>query len=395
MNKHWMTAVALAAAAGAASAQQAYVEASGGVTSALGECGDGVSCDKTDVGGKVLAGYGLTPELSIEGGYLNLGRVSATFDAGLGQDVTTRIRSKAWYLGGAWRVATGRPELSLMLRAGMARVTSRETVSSPMFDGETATDWRPLAGVAMRYHLTPELALVAAADITRSAKLEVGSGNIRLFSLGAQYSFDPLTVVGAVGAVGGAVSAWGSEAQASWAQGPRRHYAYATLGSTHSDALDPLKRDQVAGRYEMGRRPLGLRLGVGRRWGPVWSTELALTHYGKSTFKSAAGTSPEASGSVSAAGLAALSAWRARTEMNLTWVVRAGASYNWARAQTREGTAAQQTDRRNLAPMFGLGLEYPIDKDTTFMVSGDITRIRVGGELPNVKYYAAGVGVRF
>ncbi len=394
MNKMWMTGVALAAATLSASAQQAYVEGGLGVTAARVDCEGMLSCDKTSTGGKLLVGLQLTPELSVEAGGFDLGEVQASFIPFFSDVVTARVRTHAGYLGGAFRLKTGLPDVSLLLRGGLARVTTRSTYNSAFFTNETATDWRPLVGAAARWHLSPELALVAGVDATRSAELDVGgSGRVMLYSLGASYTFDSLA---AAAWVGGALSDLGSDARDAWAKTGRRYYAYGLLGQVRSDALDPIKHQNQSRQYEFGRNPVGLRLGVGRRWGPVWSTELALTDYGTTKFRTAAGVSPSAQGQVAAAGLSAMSVWRAPTLGGLTWVARLGLAYNVARVETQESGAAKQTaDRHTTTPIYGLGLEYPINKDATFMVNADMSRLRVGGELPHVKFYSAGVGLRF
>jgi len=391
MSKMWMTGVALAAAAVGASAQQAYMEGAYGLTAARVDCSGLLSCDKTDQGSKLLVGYHLAPELSVELGHLNLGKVRVRFTPDLSSVVSAQVDTHATYLGGAVHLKTGLPDVSLLLRAGLARVTTTSSYSSALYTAEHATEWHPLVGAAARWHLSPQLALVAGVDATHSAELDVGgSGQILLYSLGVNYSFDPLF---AAALVGDALHDLGSDATS---KSPRRFYVYGQMGQVHSDALDPIKHENQAQQYQFGRNPVGLRLGAGRRWGPVWSTEVAFTNYGSTTFQTAAGTSPSARGQVDAAGLAAMSVWRAPTLGGLTWAARLGLAYNVARVETQVSGAAKQTaDRHATTPIYGLGLEYPASKDIFFSVNADMSRLRVGGELPLVKFYSAGVGLRF
>jgi hypothetical protein len=395
MKKVWMTAVALAAVAGGASAQQTYVEGAYGVTQARLDCGDLLSCDKTDRGLKLIMGYQLSPQLSVEGGYLKLGRVRGTYALPAGDIVTSRIDTDALYLGGALRLPldTRLPKLAVVLRAGVARVTSKEKVSPELIEGETATTWRPLLGAGLSYQLTPDLALMGGVDVTRSASLEVGSRQVRLFTLGAHYSFDLQSLV-----PGNALWRMGppeeGAAVVQRGRSPRPNYAYAELGIVHSDALDVLKRT-YPGAFEFDDNPSGFRLGLGRRWGPYWATELALTSYGQYDFRSASGVSPASKGSVAAAGVSVMSVWRAQTDMDLTWVARLGLSHNASRIETQTGSVTTTDDRRTTAPIYGLGLEHALDKDWRLMLTADTTRIRVGNDRPAVKFYAAGGSYRF
>jgi len=171
-------------------------------------------------------------------------------------------------------------------------------------------------------------------------------------------------------------------------------YVYGELGIVHSDALDLLKRNNP-GVFEFDDNPVGARFGVGRRWGPIWSTELALTSYGKYKLHSASGVSPASDGSVSAFGVALMSVWRAQTDLDLTWVARLGLSHNASRIETQSEGVSTNDRRRTTAPIYGLGLEHALNKDVRLMFTGDVTHIRVGDERPAIKFYAAGGSLRF
>ncbi len=64
-------------AAGAASAQ-GYVGGAFGRTNASVDCSGTLSCDKTSSGGKLYGGYMLGPQFSVELGYFDWGKASAT-----------------------------------------------------------------------------------------------------------------------------------------------------------------------------------------------------------------------------------------------------------------------------------------------------------------------------
>jgi hypothetical protein len=388
MTKAWMTAATLAALAGGAAAQT-YVEGAYGVTHVAAECRAGTTCDKTDKGFKLLAGYTLAPStaprVSVEAGYINFGsvRVSSGNPVGL---VRARLDTEAFFVGGALRTPSDiiLEDSVVVVRAGLARVKSKGSqidVPTGQQGSDSATAVRPLLGVGLHYNIKPELALTASLDLTRTAGLHAwGSHPVGLFSLGAQYTIDPKPLVMDAGPAG--------------PKGPQPNYVYGELGIVHSDGLDVLKRKHP-GVYEFSDNPLGWRLGVGRRWGQVWSTELALTSYGRYKFHTAASVLPEEDGSVEAAGLSAMSVWRAPTDMGLTWVARLGLSHNVSRIETTTGTVTVTDDRKTTAPIVGLGLEHALDKNWRLMFTADATRIRVGDDRPLVKFYAAGGSYRF
>ena len=95
--KNWTVGIALAAATLMAQAQP-YVTGSIGMTRASDDCEGTRNCDKTDVGFKVLGGYKLSPNLGIEGGYYNLGKISATVPVGFA-NVAAEIKTTGLGVG--------------------------------------------------------------------------------------------------------------------------------------------------------------------------------------------------------------------------------------------------------------------------------------------------------
>ncbi len=386
MTKAWMAAATLAALAGGAAAQT-YVEGAYGGTHVAADCKDVNACDKSDKGFKLLAGYTFAPRLSVEAGYLNFGSVRVSGVDPIDGAFRARLDTEAFFVGGALRTPSNiiLDDSVVVVRAGLAHVKSKGSlidVSTGQQGSDSATAVRPLLGVGIHYNVKPELALTASLDLTRTASLHsVGSHPVSMFSLGAQYTIDPKPLVMDAGGPAGP-------------RGPQPNYVYGELGIVHSDGLDVLKRSHP-GAYDFDDNPLGFRLGVGRRWGQIWSTELALTSYGQYKFRTAPSVSPHEDGSVQAAGLSVMSVWRAPTDMGLTWVARLGLSHNASRIETTTGTVTATDDRKTTAPIVGLGLEHALDKDWRLMFTADATRIRVGDDRPLVKFYAAGGSYRF
>lgn len=169
-------------------------------------------------------------------------------------------------------------------------------------------------------------------------------------------------------------------------------YVTYAMGVVHADTLDPLKRDS-SGLFKTDTSPMGLRIAAGRQWGPIWSTELSLTHYGTSTFEAPVAN---AHGWATASGVALWSVWRAPTDLGLVWATRLGVSHNWSRGVAREdGYADIDKHWGTWAPAYGLGLEYPLGEGWRVQLTGDLTNVRIGDDRPAVKFYALGVTKAF
>jgi hypothetical protein len=391
MSKTWVTAVALVGGMGAAAAQ-VYVEGALGSSATRMPCDDftdlsdatGVtfSCQEQDIGAKLLVGYTLSPWLSVEAGYVDFGRGEVSPD----EDIHAyfRVRNRSAYVGGRLLLPLTdlSPQLSAVVRAGFGQVKTRvkskveEDVQAFVFRGEIR-QVQPQLGLALQWAVDPRLSLVAGGDVTWMASKARPGRPLSLLSFGANYTLD------------GTARPIGSAAQSL----PARPVNYMMLqsGVVYSDAFAPYRNDN-AGTLTFGNRPMGLRLAVGRQYGPIWSMELGLTHYGEETVRTKAGVTPVEDVAVSPLGLSALSAWRMPTDMGLNWVTRLGVSYNLTKVYVLD---QDPSTTRKLAPMFGLGLEYIVDKDWRVMFTADATRARVGDRLPMVKMFALGAGTRF
>ncbi|MEY4766216.1 MAG: OmpA-like transrane domain [Pseudomonadota bacterium] len=171
-------------------------------------------------------------------------------------------------------------------------------------------------------------------------------------------------------------------------------YVALSLGVAHSDALDSLKSSD--GLFDTRTTPVAYRLSVGRRWGPLWSTELSFTDWGKASFNAVPATGTDARGSVSAMGWTGWSVWRGQTELDLTWVTRIGLSFNQSHGVSRQ-TGFQDIDHKwsTWTPIYGLGLEYALPEDLRLAFTADITKIDVATSRPYIKFYALSLSKSF
>jgi OmpA-OmpF porin, OOP family len=174
--------LALAAAALAlsgAAAAQGYAVVSAGSSKVDLECGGtGLSCDESGTAFKLLGGYKFTPNIALEGGYLNFGE-------GTVSDGTTTIKLKtdAFVIGGALH-ADFSQSWNFVARLGLAQVKTKLSVAGLGSDSESGA--QAYAGIG--YRLTKQLSLDATLDFT---KVEVGGAkdDVRALSLGLTYAF--------------------------------------------------------------------------------------------------------------------------------------------------------------------------------------------------------------
>ncbi len=172
------------------------------------------------------------------------------------------------------------------------------------------------------------------------------------------------------------------------------YYVSASVAATHTDAIDDLgDRPDL---YEVSSRATGMRLTVGRHWGPVWATELSYTDYGRAKFRAQDGTGSDAHGWLDMSGFAGWSVWRARTDMDIILVTRIGVAYNRARAVIRQtGFEPIDTAWRNWAFTYGLGMEYDLPERWRLHGAFDATMLKVGDDRPKVMYLGLGLGRTF
>jgi OmpA-OmpF porin, OOP family len=388
MSKTWVVAVALASGMGTALAQ-VYVEGGLGLATTTLPCDDfrglgvGISCGEQQIGTKALVGYALSPQLAVEAGYIDFGRGSIEPE-GVDIDAHFRLRSRTAYLGGrlALPLAELSPQLTGVLRAGLGQVKTRVKAGVDAEDlvlnarGEIR-QVQPILGLGLQWTIQPRLSLVAGADLTWMASEGKPGRTLSLLSLGLNYTPE-------------ALSRLTSPSPQPLTARPV-NYMMVQVGQVDSDALNSYRND-ASGSYQTGNKPVALRLTVGRQFGPIWAMELGLTHYGEDTVETRAGVVPQGMGKVSPIGLSALSVWRMPIDDGFNWVTRLGMSYTRTKGYDLDDGSDTTT---KLAPMYGLGLEYVVDKAWRVMATADATRIRVLDQSPMVKVFALGAGMRF
>ncbi|HEX5372563.1 MAG TPA: outer membrane beta-barrel protein [Aquabacterium sp.] len=163
--KKILSAVALAAACGVASAQ-GYAGALIGMTEYTEDCP--VACDKSDTGFKIYGGYEVMPNLSVEVAYTDFGTLK--FNAG------GSIEGYAVSAVAAYRYAFTN-ELSGVGRLGLGYF-SQNGKGIPTEDDEFGL----YAGLGIEYAINADFKVVGAFDLAKD-------GDVHIFGIGAQMGF--------------------------------------------------------------------------------------------------------------------------------------------------------------------------------------------------------------
>jgi OmpA-OmpF porin, OOP family len=167
---------------------QAYIGGGLGMSEVNLDCGGTTSCDKSDTGYKIYAGYKLNPMLALEAGYIDFGK--AKFSGYEGPlFVTGDIKSHGFTFAAAIR-GNFTPALSGVGRLGVAQVDTKVSGTVVGFgSGSTAESKAELYfGLGLEYAFTKNIKGVVSADFSQG---EVGgeSGSVRLIGAGVQYDF--------------------------------------------------------------------------------------------------------------------------------------------------------------------------------------------------------------
>lgn len=181
MKKIALAAVLIGSMAGASA--QVYVAGNVGQSHFSIDCTD-ASCDKSDMGYKLTAGYKLNPMVALEASYVNFGKLKVRGTDDAGDPFSGDLKTSGLLFAAAVRYEAA-PAVSLVGRLGLSSLKTK--LSSSLGGGDTSST-KPYFGIGAEYSLNKQMRLTAGADFTR-AKVDNDSGSVRLLSVGAQYDF--------------------------------------------------------------------------------------------------------------------------------------------------------------------------------------------------------------
>lgn len=164
---------------------QAYVGIAGGATKQDVSCDATWSCDKSDTGFKVYAGYKFAPFIAGELTYTDFGKVKVTRVPAF---VSGTYKTTSIALGATAFVPLA-PRLTGLVRLGVASNRSEIDNSSFGFQfSNSETHTHPYFGLGLAVEVARSLSINAAIDAT---KTEYGSdkSNATLVSIGLSYAF--------------------------------------------------------------------------------------------------------------------------------------------------------------------------------------------------------------
>jgi len=186
--KNMIVATCMAVIAGSAAAQVS-VEAAFGATNLDMDCAGATYCKNNGSGAKLVLGYVVAPNISVEAGYVNFGEAKgrAPYEGYL---VDLTLKSSAFYIGGAARGEFGRG-FSGVARMGIAQVKTTTDANIGIYSAsESDSKANVLFGLALEYALTTKLKATAGIDFTQSPIAEGDTtATLRLISAGLQYNF--------------------------------------------------------------------------------------------------------------------------------------------------------------------------------------------------------------
>jgi OmpA-OmpF porin, OOP family len=186
MKRQHLIALAALAFSTAASAQNAYLSGSVGWSTISFDC-NAASCDKSDVGWKILGGYKFTPNIAGEIVYFDFGKASLSDPTGNGE-----ISNTAWGGGVAFHGDLS-PTWNAVARIGLANVSTELNGSyfgSLSGDSDSSTQF--YLGLGAGYKLSKTASVDFVWDWSKGKYDKNGineSGNANVFSIGMTFGF--------------------------------------------------------------------------------------------------------------------------------------------------------------------------------------------------------------
>jgi OmpA-OmpF porin, OOP family len=187
---------AAALAASAAVQAQFYMGGNVGLGHVDIECGDVGDCDKNAVGFKLYGGYRFDNGWAVEAGYIDWGKAAASeslASVGLPSSVLNLdLRSSGFGVGLAYFLPLSEGWTGVFRFGGVQNRGNLDATDGTLSVSESKGAFFAYGGLGVAYRLTPQLALAAEADFSRTRWCfdgECGSASVQLYSVGLRYAF--------------------------------------------------------------------------------------------------------------------------------------------------------------------------------------------------------------
>jgi OOP family OmpA-OmpF porin len=196
MHKLKMAFIAAVALGASAAAQaQFYLGGNVGLGRVDVDC-DVEDCDKNAVGFKVYGGYRFDNGWAVEGGYFDWGKATASeslASEGLPSTVLNAdLKSSGFGVGLAYFLPFPGEWTGVFRFGGMQNRGKIDATAGGVSISESKNEIFAYGGLGLAYRLTPQLAITAEADFSRTRWCfdgECESANVQLYSIGLRYSF--------------------------------------------------------------------------------------------------------------------------------------------------------------------------------------------------------------
>ncbi len=160
---------------GVAFASDVYVAGSVGQSN-FGSADGATSSDKNDTAFKLQLGYQFTPNLAIEGGYIDLGKASYNF---LG--TTLQVKANGWNIGAVGTLPLNE-KFSLIGKLGM--IDGKLEATAGRFGSASATKFRPTYGLGVKYDVSKSAAVLAEYEHFDKLSNDMINAKVNLLSAG-------------------------------------------------------------------------------------------------------------------------------------------------------------------------------------------------------------------
>jgi len=151
------------------------------------DCVASFPCDRSSAGGKLFAGYRVSPEVDVQAVWFDAGHFKGGDTTPLGTEFGGSFKVSGFGLTGGYRWELA-PSWSLVGRAGLAVMRTRFDYANAAFGSASKTTAQPLLGFGLAYAVTPAVRLSLDYDVTRF-KVHTTRGPLQMLGVAAQYSF--------------------------------------------------------------------------------------------------------------------------------------------------------------------------------------------------------------
>lgn len=187
MKKLFLLAAAAVALFANTAMAQGYLIGGAGVSNISLSCNDGVACDKSDVGLKLIGGYQFTNGFAIEVGMMSFGTATAKGSIN-GVPVTAELKGTNVGAGVAY-FAEFSPAWQGVARLGIGSNKSKLTgYAGGQSGSESQSSSEPYYGFGVAYKLNPVFSVGLDMDFTKF-NYDGGSANTRMATVVGRMKF--------------------------------------------------------------------------------------------------------------------------------------------------------------------------------------------------------------